>query len=220
MKKAFLLTPALAACAIAVASSARAQVPAPFELPAFVVDVRPAFARLGRDDRLAPDSGLLVTEQPGRGWGIDLGAHWYGVRIRGVRIGIGGSLAAARGRRFTGIPVRGASRAHDVRTGFFAFSPQISINFAGSNGWSYLSGGYGTSTVTVTVDNAEPDPGRPAARSRTLNYGGGARWFIRPHLAFTFDIRFYAKSPLITESHGFVSPRLTFIVISAGIALK
>ena len=29
----------------------------------------------------------------------------------------------------------------------------------------------------------------------TINYGGGARWFIKPHVAFSFDVRFYAINP-------------------------
>ena len=35
-----------------------------------------------------------------------------------------------------------------------------------------------------------------------LNYGGGARWFNSPHLAFTFDIRFYAISPRDADGDG------------------
>ena len=32
-------------------------------------------------------------------------------------------------------------------------------------------------------------------RLTTINYGGGARWFAKPHLAFTFDVRFHEIDP-------------------------
>ena len=35
-------------------------------------------------------------------------------------------------------------------------------------------------------------------RVETINYGGGARWFIKPRLAFSIDVRFYAVSPTTT----------------------
>ena len=59
-----------------------------------------------------------------------------------------------------------------------------------------------------------------AARTRTLNYGGGARWFNSPHLAFTFDVRFYAISPreATTTVPGY--PRAKFMVLSAGVAFE
>jgi len=30
---------------------------------------------------------------------------------------------------------------------------------------------------------------------RTFNYGGGARWFAKPHLAFHVDVRLHAIDP-------------------------
>src|SRR5438093_768461 len=55
---------------------------------------------------------------------------------------------------------------------------------------------------------------------KTINYGGGARWFIRSRLAFSFDVRFYALNPG-TPSAGYpASPRTTFLSIGAGVSLK
>ena len=34
-----------------------------------------------------------------------------------------------------------------------------------------------------------------SARLKTINYGGGARWFAKAHVAFSFDVRFYAINP-------------------------
>ena len=44
----------------------------------------------------------------------------------------------------------------------------------------------------------------------TLSYGGGARWFERPHLALSLDLRLYALR----------SPRMTIAVISIGASFK
>jgi hypothetical protein len=56
---------------------------------------------------------------------------------------------------------------------------------------------------------------------KTLNWGGGARWFAKSHLAFSFDVRFYAINPGVSSLPGKNgSPRTTFIVIGAGISLK
>jgi hypothetical protein len=55
---------------------------------------------------------------------------------------------------------------------------------------------------------------------KTINYGGGARWFAKKHLAFSFDVRFHAINPG-TASGGFPpSPRTTFLVIGAGVSVK
>ena len=53
-----------------------------------------------------------------------------------------------------------------------------------------------------------------------LNYGGGARFFNTPHLAFTFDIRFYAISPRESTPTMPGYPRAKFMVLSAGVAFK
>jgi hypothetical protein len=56
-------------------------------------------------------------------------------------------------------------------------------------------------------------------RIKTINYGGGARWFIKPHVAFSFDVRFYAINP--SSSGAFAaSPRTTLVVIGAGVSVK
>ena len=35
---------------------------------------------------------------------------------------------------------------------------------------------------------------------QTVNYGGGARWFIKNHLAFSLDVRFYEIQPGTPDS--------------------
>ena len=58
------------------------------------------------------------------------------------------------------------------------------------------------------------------SRCQTVNYGGGARWFIKKHLAFSLDVRFYEikDGTPIPPVPG--SPRTTLFIIAAGVSLK
>ena len=91
-----------------------------------------------------------------------------------------------------------ASTPGDVQvvTHFTGIAPQVSFNFGGRNGWSYLSGGYGVGTFSsaITQDRSGPAAGRVTLTSDgqwapTVNIGAGARWFTSDRLAFTFDAR-------------------------------
>jgi hypothetical protein len=55
---------------------------------------------------------------------------------------------------------------------------------------------------------------------KTVNYGGGARWFAKTHLAFSFDVRFYAINPGSAYLDYPHSPRTTMLVIGAGVSVK
>jgi hypothetical protein len=67
------------------------------------------------------------------------------------------------------------------------------------------------------MDKPLPDQ---ASRSKTINYGGGARWFAKKHLAVSMDLRFYAVNPQLatTTRPGF--PRMTLMAFSAGAAIR
>jgi hypothetical protein len=69
-----------------------------------------------------------------------------------------------------------------------------------------------------------PDGAQPLnadrERHETINYGGGARWFVKPHLAFSVDVRFYAVYPGTAEDGRPGSPRTTLLMIGAGISVK
>jgi hypothetical protein len=98
-----------------------------------------------------------------------------------------------------------------------SLSPQLSLNFGNGSGWSYLSVGLGQTTWSLATDDLGDYPPN-SDKLKTLNYGG-ARWFIKPHVAFSFDVRFYAISP------GFAyifpaTPRTTLLIIGAGISVK
>ncbi len=55
---------------------------------------------------------------------------------------------------------------------------------------------------------------------RTTHYGGGARWFTGPHLAFTFDLRFYTVNAQPAAGNRPAYPRTKMMVISAGVSFR
>ena len=64
-------------------------------------------------------------------------------------------------------------------------------------------------------DGQQPLPA-DEERLTTINYGGGARWFAKPHLAFTFDVRFHGHHPGTPQGGLPGSPRMTMLIIGAG----
>jgi hypothetical protein len=184
----------------------------------FVIDVRGAFPMFPDAAELAQSRGLPATSLPGNGLGIDAGAHVYLFAWKAVTIGLGAQLLLARAK-YTPPIVNNVPFGAAVTERFTSFSPQLSLNFGSGHGWSYLSGGLGGSVWSIIPEGSDPRAA-DEERLRTYNYGGGARWFAKPHLAFTFDVRFYAVDPG-TPASGFIgSPRSSFLVFAAGVALK
>jgi hypothetical protein len=77
----------------------------------------------------------------------------------------------------------------------------------------------GWSTFTVEREDA-PAPADDPARRKTINYGGGARWFAKQHLAVSIDLRFYAVSPEAATASRPAMPRMTLMVFSAGVSTR
>ena len=98
-------------------------------------------------------------------------------------------------------------------------APQLSFNFGTGHGWSYLSGGIGRSTWSIVPDGRDP-LNADRERLETINYGGGARWFVKPHLAFSVDARFYAIYPGTPDGGRPGGPRTTLLIVGAGISVK
>jgi hypothetical protein len=194
-----------------------AQEPPP-RIGPFVLDVRVAFPLFPDDAQLATSRGLPETSLPGRGLGLDAGAHVYLFTWKAVTVGVGAQLLVARAVHTPPL-VNGVPFGAEVTERFTSFAPQLSLNFGTGNGWSYLSGGLGGSVWSIVPQGSDPRAA-DEERLRTVNYGGGARWFAKPHLAFTIDVRFYAVDPG-TPSSGFIgSPRSTFLTFAAGISFK
>jgi hypothetical protein len=202
---------------LAFAASASAQEPVPRVGP-FVVDLHGIFTKLPNSQQVADSRGLATSELPGSAFGGTLGLHLYFLKWKQLTLGIGGEVVGLRAHN---VPPSDAT-ATDLRPvteKFLSASPQLSFNFGGQNGWSYISGGVGLSQWSIVPDGAESQDA-DLERLRTLNYGAGARWFMKPHLAFSFDVRVYSISAG-AASFGFQgSPRSTLTVIGAGISLK
>jgi len=188
-------------------------------IPWVAADLRGATPGFKQDIAVAAPHGLTADDLPGRGLGFDAGVHVYPIRWRWLTLGLGGNLHLSRASRGPA-EEDSAPAGHDVSVRFRALSPQMSFNFGHAGGWSYLSGGIATSTLRYTIDGTPVDEAVPARK--TINYGGGARWFIKDHVAFTFDVRFYAIGPHAAgEAAGTrASPRMTLVVLSAGVSFK
>ncbi len=192
----------------------------------FVVDLHGIAPKFGDSTELADSRGLSPIELPGLSLGVTGGAHLYLPKFAGLTIGLGGEVAIAQAHSSPPTTVVDSSTGlvtpstfRPVTETFKSFSPQLSLNFGNGHGWSYLSVGIGRSLLSIIPEGGTPRPVDDES-IRTINYGGGARWFIKPHLAFSLDVRFY-EIDNGTPTLGFPgSPRTVLFVIGAGVSLK
>jgi len=213
------LRPIASLCVLAafvgVAHPASAQEPPP--IPRFVVDVHGTVTTFPDSTILAASRALSPSELPGLGLGGAVAVHIYPFKLGAVTFGVGGRVSTSRAH---GTPdPETQSMLRPVAERFTYFGPQLSLNFGTGAGWSYLSGGIGTSTWSLVPDGSIPQP-PDEERLKTIDYGGGARWFAKPHLAFSFDVRFHAinpSSPTVALPGG---PRTTQVVFGVGVSLK
>jgi hypothetical protein len=208
---------------LCTAAVAHAQDPLP-KIGPFVVDLHATVPKYPSSPLLAASHDVVVAELPGRGLGVQVGGQVYFFRWRAVTFGIGGEYAASRGRKSP--PDRqGSSTATDTTAlreteeKFSSAGSALSFNFGTGHGWSYISGGIGQSTWSL-IPVGRAAFASDVARLKTINYGGGARWFAKAHVAFSFDVRFYAinPGPAFLDFPG--SPRTTLLVIGAGVSVK
>jgi hypothetical protein len=207
---------ALTAVLVAFACSPAAAQDEPPRIGPIVLDVRGSVPRFPRIQPLADSRGISVAELPGMGLGGQLGMHLYLVKWQVITIGIGGEVIVSRARQTPSSETAGLQAVTET---FRSLGTQLSLNFGNGNGWSYLSGGIGRSNWSIVPDLQGRMEGDDEVL-KTINYGGGARWFAKRHLAFTFDVRFYALNPGTGSLGRPGSPRTTFMVIAAGISLK
>jgi hypothetical protein len=131
---------------------------------------------------------------PGRGFGIGAGAHIYLMNVGASRLGVGAHLMRVRAVTRPPVPTTTsgtpAVQPQQLQVDLQTVGSEVSFNFGSRDGWSYLSAGAGLTDVTAVT--AVVDPGRRESGSlATVNFGGGARWFMRSRMAFGFDLRFY-----------------------------
>jgi hypothetical protein len=209
-----------AAILLAAIGEAAAQDVPPEKLPIgrFAADARVAFPKFKDDPSIAAGIGVTVPNLPARAFGLVFGAHWYPARLGVMTFGIGGEVMVARRGRTLETGTEEAPVKTSVNSRFSALSPQVSFNFGARDGWSYISGGLGWSTFTAERTDAPlPDPESP---SKTINYGGGARWFAKKRLALSVDLRFYAVNPRETTATRPGLPRMTLMAFNVGAAFR
>jgi len=200
---------------LAAASRAGAQDPPP-KIPLFVFDIHGTVPRFPSTQPLADSRNMQLAELPGVGLGLQASVHLYPVRWRGITFGIGGEVTGSRSRSQ---PPATNANLRSAEEKFLSAAPQLSFNFGTGNGWSYLSGGIGLAQWSLIPAGQNPFTS-DTDRLKTINYGGGARWFAKTHVAFSFDVRFYAINPG-TPYLGYPgSPRTTLMIIGAGVSLK
>jgi hypothetical protein len=183
----------------------------------FVVDARGSYARYGQQEDVAFSVGLPPEWLPETGLGIDLGAHVYPFSLGAARVGFGANLHWSNGKdtptNAAGVPI-----SDPVEVKFVTFAPQLSLNFGKHDGWSYISAGIGVSTRRYQIVGTPLfDDG--STRIPTLNFGGGARWFMKKHLAFSLDLRFYTIRPQETSTRTPLG-RTRLIVLNAGVSFR
>ncbi|HXW05742.1 MAG TPA: hypothetical protein VD833_10955 [Vicinamibacterales bacterium] len=191
--------------------------PVPEPIGPFAADVRVSLPRFPDDVSIASALGVASTNLPTRGLGLAAGVNWYPFRMGAITVGLGGEVLLSRGSR-TAESQDDAPAGPVVNTRFAALSPQVSLNFGTGRGWSYLSGGLGPGAFT---SEREDEPvGEAASRPRVLNYGGGARWFAKEHLAFVLDLRFYTIDAQEATIDRPAYPKMRMMVFSAGVSFK
>src|SRR5688572_30383512 len=138
-----------------------------------------------------------TTFVPGRGFGLDLGLHVYPLNLGSARLGFGADVFYVRATTkpsppapSTGSSAVPAPAGQRVELAMRMLSPQISLNFGSREGWSYLSAGFGTADVATRTSGVSAGR-RGSSRLDAINVGGGARWFLKSHLAFGFDVRMH-----------------------------
>jgi hypothetical protein len=196
---------------------AHAQDPPP-PIGPFIVDVHASLPGFPTDSQeLAASRGVdNVGSLPGRGFGAQVGAHFYFARWKALTFGIGGEVMVARA---SSTPAEGSSGLIPMEERVVTATPQLSFNFGSGHGWSYLSGGVGRAVWSLHETGVEASAADVESRS-TVNYGGGARWFIKKHLAFSLDARFYEVKPGTPVDPYPASPRTQLFIIAAGVSLK
>ena len=208
----------------ALAAPATAQLPKPLPVAAF--DIRGFYSKLGQDPVTAQDLGLAATNLPARGLGGVAALTFYPVRGQSMSLGVGGEALLARGHGDLvdtqtvsgGSAQNGTAILSDpIDQRLRSLAVAISLNFGHRDGWSYLSAGMGPMTFATYRGGTAPSVAPPV--SNTLNFGAGARWFMKSHVAFCFDVRFYQTRPEVKTAYP-PRQRTKLLIMSAGMAIR
>ena len=209
---------------LAVAAPASAQVPE--RLPWFAADLQGASVGLPTAEGWVPTVSA-TTPLPGRAWGAAGGVTVYPLKLGGLTLGLGVSMHTGQSTSSPLTSTTGSGTTEKtipttttVTTQITSLLPQLSINFGNRLGWSYLSAGYGKSKVVSSSEKFGTLPAQtvPEAWNSAINFGGGARWFMKPHLGAGFDVRFTKlSSRAATAEQPTFGKRTQMVTISIGI---
>jgi opacity protein-like surface antigen len=221
MLRAFVL-----AAAWLMAAPAIAQTKEP--LPRFAFDLHAASVGLPTAEGWIPVPVLGDTPLPGRGWGVAGGVTAYPLKLGVMTIGIGAALSSGKGKgEALSITTGSGANAVTVVTPVFHTQvlnlvPHLSINFGHKLGWSYLSAGVGRTRVSASagVTSTLPQVILPDTWNQALNFGGGARWFMKPRLGAGFDVRFIKLGSRGASADIPSARRTQMITFSAGISFQ
>ena len=215
-----------------VAAPATAQAPKE-GLPRFAIDLHAATVGLPTAEGWVPIVPVVAadTNVPGRAWGLSGGANIYLLKLGVMTFGIGAQLATGRGKSepapiVTPPSVTPSTPAPQtipvVITQITSVLPQVSMNFGHKLGWSYLSAGYGRTRVSSSKSAVGAVPGEviPEAWNPALNFGGGAKWFMRPHLGASFDVRFTKLGSRGATATLPSAKRTQMVTMSVGISIQ
>jgi hypothetical protein len=227
---------AVAIAALLMPTPAAAQSSPPSTPGPYVIDIRAPMSGLPSTSGFHPvlPANTLV---PKRGFGLGVGGHVHVASLGVSRVGVGLDVLRTRGTAVTPVTpstsTTGAGTSSssgtslstagqiDVAMTMTAVAPQLSFNFGTREGWSYLSGGYGVAQIRTEATGEQESPltGRTTlvrddGRSASINYGGGARWFIRDRVAVGFDLRFHRIAAVGTR------PVAKLVVASVGLSVR
>lgn len=224
--------------AVCSGTPAAAQITAPGPPGPYVVDVRGTITGIPQDAAIFP-TVPTGTRIPSLGTGIEIGAHVYPIRLGPMRLGIGASALRIRataspvtpdsGSTSTSSATSAVATGPDVDATFTTIAPQLSLNFGSAQGWSYISAGVGRAHLTTGTSAFGGGQSRITATGaqsidsgtrNSTNVGGGARWFVKAHLAFSFDVRLHLVSAGSAEVSAPAAPSMMLFVASAGVGLR
>jgi hypothetical protein len=194
---------------LAIAAPVSAQQKEP--IGRFVADIRGIFARHKAEPSVATELGVGATNLPARSFGLVGAAHFYPWRTNKITLGVGGNFVLGHGSRTLQIPSADGTTttpSPTVRRHFTSIAPEISLNFGHRNGCSKLYSDRADAAATG------------APQRKTLNYGGGARWFTKERLAFSVDFRWYSVAEQPAGTGIVLQPRTTLLVLSGGISIR
>ena len=194
-------------------------------LPWFAIDLHAASVGLPTAEGWIP----VVSDDtpvPDRAWGPAVAATVYPFRLGIMTFGFGAAFSTAEGKSDSLEIIEGSGATATtritpiVRTRVRSLIPQVSINFGHKLGWSYLSAGLGRTKVDGHADYVDGRVSVPAVWSQALNFGGGARWFMKPRLGAGFDVRFVKLGSRGASDALPAARRSQMITFSAGITLQ